>query len=96
MDGEADPRTIVGSKREELPALPQVGEKLEEEEKEKEKEKEKEQEEEEEKPRATVEETIRRLEPSVEASSVGSCCLMPILYRPYIPYVYQSSYIAQQ
>ena len=90
VDGEADPRSIVRSRREELPASPQV------EEKEKEKEKKKEQEEEEEKPRATVEETIRRLEPSLEASSVGSCCLMPILYRPYIPYVYQSSYVAQQ
>ena len=108
VDGEAEPQMIVGSKREELPASPQIEEKQEEEEKEKgkeekekgeeEEEEEKEQEEmkgeeEEEKPRATVEETIRRLEPSVEASNVGSCCLM---YRPYILYVYQSSYVAQQ
>ena len=91
VDGVAEPQIIVGSKREELPASPQIEEKQEEEEKEKgeEEEEEKEQEEmkgeeEEEKPRATVEETIRRLEPSVEASNVGSYCLM---YRPYIPYV---------
>ena len=98
VDGVAEPQMIVGSKREELPASPQIEENLEEKEKEKEKEEkekgeeeeeEKEQEEmkgeeEKEKPRATVEETIRRLEPSVEASNVGSYCLM---YRPYIPYV---------
>ena len=71
---------VVGSTREELPASPQVEEKKEEEEKEEEEE----EEEEEGKPRATVEETVRRLQPLVGASSVCSYCLMPITYKQYI------------